>query len=88
MSYIAKCDKCGATEDITGHGATALPEDWRQPGIQVKSHLGIKYRYLHFCPRCSNTLGITGGITEETAADTLMGILETVVENAIDARED
>lgn len=88
MSYIAKCDKCGATEIVAGHGTMVVPDKWKQTSIQVTTRSEIKYQNLHFCPTCSHILGLLEEPTEETAADKLMSIIEAVVRVAVDERGD
>lgn len=84
MSYIIKCDRCSkaGAESPNAH----VPKGWENIGLSTKVGGGTRYRWHQFCPECVESLGIASEPTEETSAEKLVAILESMVDEAVDER--
>lgn len=82
MSYIILCDRCSNTggSGKTGH----LPQEWERVGMDI--HVtGATYKKWHeYCPVCAEYLRLASDPTEETFAERLVAILESMVEEFVD----
>ena len=85
MSYIIKCDRCGTTGE-QGNGFH-LPEGWKPIAWKVKVSGGTRNKSHQFCQRCAEHLGIgEEPPDEETSAEKLVAILESMVDEAVEER--
>ena len=85
MAYVIKCDRCSVLGE-EGY-RNDLPVGWKQVGLQVKISGSTCWNHHQFCPECVEYLGISLPIDEETYAEKLVAILESMVEEAVDERE-
>ena len=84
MSYIIQCDRCSKTG---GQGSiNHLPQGWRGIALYVKVAGTMRYNWHQFCPECTGHLQIESEPTEETSAERLVAILESMVKEAVDER--
>ena len=89
MSFITKCDRCGTK----GNPEPNLrpPQGWALTEWRVRTGSGpgtilVKH---HFCPNCSEILGVEIPPNAETSADRLVALLEAIVDESVEcAMED
>lgn len=85
MSYIIKCDRCGETGEQGN--SQHLPQKWRAVGLTVKVVGGTWNKSHQFCPVCAEHLGLGDEPPDdETSAEKLVAILESMVDEAVDER--
>ncbi len=84
MSYIIQCDRCSKTggPGRTGH----LPQGWTDVSMKAIVAGGNRHKYHQFCPECVAHLQLESEITEETSAEKLVAILESMVDEAVNER--
>ena len=85
MAYIIQCDRC---QVLGGKGESSHIEGgWKQLRLQVGDSGYTAWKAHQFCPECVEYLGIKADIVEETSAEKLVAILESMVEEAVSERD-
>ena len=84
MSYIIQCDRCAKTggEGREGH----LPQEWVSVGMDIHVTGGTYKKWHNFCPVCTEYLRLGSDPTEETSAERLVAILESMIDEAVEER--
>ncbi len=89
MAYVIKCDRCSKTggEGQSGH----RPQGWKSVSLQVKQSddrfSSTHWKPHQFCPACVDHLDLKTDPVEETSAEKLVAILESMVDEAVSERD-
>ena len=86
MSYVIKCDRCLR---LGPNGEQShIPQEWANIGLRTAVGSQSFYKWHQFCPECTAHLQIKSDPTEETSAEKLVAILESMVDEAVDERDE
>lgn len=86
MAYVIKCDRCL----VLGEAGqwNHVPKGWKEVSLQVKVTGGSRWKPHQFCPVCVKYLRIEAERVEETSAEKLVAILESMVDEAVSERDE
>jgi len=85
MAYVIQCDRCSKTGGPVEQAG--LPSGWTCVGLNIKSAGCTFYKWHQFCPECVEYLDIRTDPVEETSAEKLVAILESMVDEAVNERD-
>ena len=85
MAYIIQCDRC-STQGGKGDN-NFQPKGWTAVGLSIEIVGGRRHKFHQFCPECVEYLDLKTEMVEETSAEKLVSILESMVEEAVDERD-
>ena len=84
MSYIIQCDRCSVQGGPVEQAQ--LPGGWTGVRINIRTTSGTRYKWHQFCLHCTQHLDIKPDLVEETSAEKLVAILESMVDEAVEDR--